>query len=335
MRKGKGFEDLVAWIQECLHERAEVDPNARLPDVDTGRSRQVDVAVAVHDGPTRLLAIIEVRETKRPIGVKYVEEISAKKRSVGADAAFLVSRSGFASTAIHKARELGIRTLTYDQATNEDWSGWMQCRSITVFEHRWDKLKVKFTEHETGHPFNPSPQVLRLLESDDNAEVLLNEQGAPLIGFRSFVEQVVRSFGDLPYKDLEADGTWHTRKLLLNRPFVPPMWIEANDGQRHRVGHVYIQADFALDSHEHPWRLSRYRYAQSANSEADIASAEIELGGHKRTLRVLVPGGGDHIRAGATLHIWLSPSRGHGKAATGERTRLGEAPSENEGAKND
>ena len=96
-KTGHKFEQIVAWIQRSVHERAEIGVNQKLEDIDTGRRRQIDLTIRLSDGPTEFLGIVEVRDRSRPIGVRYVEEISSKRQSVRADAAFLVS-TGVAET---------------------------------------------------------------------------------------------------------------------------------------------------------------------------------------------------------------------------------------------
>ena len=57
MKKGKSFEQLIAWMHECLADKARVVPNAKIADKDSGESRQVDIALYVGDGPYEALVI--------------------------------------------------------------------------------------------------------------------------------------------------------------------------------------------------------------------------------------------------------------------------------------
>jgi len=145
-KTGRSFEQLVARIQESVHEHAEIRINEKLRDIDTGKLRQVDLTIRLSDGPTEFLGIVEVRDRKRPIGVRYVEEISSKRQSVRADAAFIVSKSGFYKTAVKKSKHLGIRTLTYEEAHSADWSNWLKCRTFLVSAPKYDKPKITFFE---------------------------------------------------------------------------------------------------------------------------------------------------------------------------------------------
>ena len=94
------------------------------------------------DGPSKFFGIVEVRDRQTPIGSSYVEEIYGKKRSLLADAAFLVSKSGFTKPAIKKANQLGIRTLTYEEAQKGDWSGWCKIFSVSVIHKKFNNVAI-------------------------------------------------------------------------------------------------------------------------------------------------------------------------------------------------
>ena len=45
IKTGRSFELLIARIQKCVHERAEIGVNEKLKDIDTGRLRQIDITI--------------------------------------------------------------------------------------------------------------------------------------------------------------------------------------------------------------------------------------------------------------------------------------------------
>jgi hypothetical protein len=122
IKTGREFEQLVTCINTHLHNIATVTPNDRLPDKDNSDLRQVDISVRLSDGPSNFLGIIEVRDRSRPVGIGYVEEVSAKRTSVGASGAWIVSKSGFWKSAKVRANALGIGLISYEQALKSDWS---------------------------------------------------------------------------------------------------------------------------------------------------------------------------------------------------------------------
>lgn len=122
IKTGREFEQLVTCINKHLHKIATVTPNDKLPDKDNGDLRQVDISVRISDGPSKFLGIIEVRDRSRPVGIGYVEEVSAKRTSVGANNAWIVSKAGFWKSAKLKADALGIGVISYKEALKRDWS---------------------------------------------------------------------------------------------------------------------------------------------------------------------------------------------------------------------
>src|ERR1039457_7578666 len=120
-KSGKEFEELVTWIHQCLHEKAVITPNDKIQDIHSNHSRQIDISIKIKDGPTSFLGIVEIRDRSRPVGVDYIEQVNTKRESVGADAAFIVSSSGFCNTAIEKAQALNIRVFTHQEAVSSNW----------------------------------------------------------------------------------------------------------------------------------------------------------------------------------------------------------------------
>lgn len=214
-KTGHGFEQLIARIQKSVHERAEIRVNEKLIDVDTGRQRQIDLTVRLSDGPIEFMGIVEVRDRRRPIGVRYVEEIFGKRRSVRADAAFLVSRSGFTKTAITKSKQLGIRALTYEEAQSSDWSNWLQCRTFSVYQRKYDNPVVFLFEHGLDKAINVSAELMAKSREHPTSKVILDENGTPFLTLADLVNKVINVFGEKPYENIPTNGTRQKRKLFF------------------------------------------------------------------------------------------------------------------------
>ena len=307
-KTGKEFEQLIAWIQECLHDRAKIEVNTKVKDVDTGWPRQIDIGLRLSDGPTEFFGIVEVRDRIRPIGVRYVEEISAKRRSVRADAVFLVSRSGFTQTALTKAKQLGIRALTYDEATSADWSNWLRCRIFSVYVRKYEDVNIAFSEFGSNTVMAISLETLGVFENDRTSKILRTEDGIPYISLPDLVRMAINSLSDKLYENIEMDGTRHRRTVLIDETqYKPTLFIEGNDGKPHRIGKIRIEADYFYECTEYPFRLMRYREPGAPESIAEVATADIEIGESRFRLDLIAPGAGPHIPAGATVSIKMTP----------------------------
>lgn len=307
-KTGRSFERLIARIQKCVHERAEIGVNEKLKDIDTGRLRQVDITIRLSDGPTRFLGIVEVRDRSRPIGVRYVEEIFGKQRSVKADAAFLVSKSAFTKTALAKSNQLGIRTLSYEEAQSADWSNWLQCRTFSVLSRKYDKPVVTlFEQGEKSKPIDIAPECLAELEKDKSSKVILDDNGSPVLSLPEMINKIINAFGEKPYKNIAADGTRVKTRLLFNAIFRPPIHIRSKHEGTRRIGNVGIDVELYIECKEYPIKLARYREAESENSIAESASADVDIHGEKYRFEVLAPGAGEFVPGGAAVTFQLIP----------------------------
>ncbi len=151
IKTGREFEQLVACINTHLHKIAKVTPNDRFPDKDNGDPRQIDISVRLSDGTSNFLGIIEVRDRSRPVGIGYVEEVSAKRTSVGASSAWIVSKSGFWKSAKVKADALGIGLISYEQALKTEWSEFFHLmEGFGVQTRKFDKVKIFFSRRVRG-----------------------------------------------------------------------------------------------------------------------------------------------------------------------------------------
>ena len=303
-KPGFAFEGLIAWIQQCVHDRAQIEVNKKVRDIDTGKVRQIDIGIRLTDGPTEFFAIVEIRDHKRPIGVSYVEEVSAKRQSVKADAVFLVSRSGFTQTALVKAKKLGIRALTYDQATREDWSNWLQCQTLTVYNRKYDKANIVFAEFGSNQIMTISPETLHAFKDDKNAKILRTEDGNPRMSFPNLVQCIVNSVTEQLFKDIPLDGSRQRRSIVVNEDQLKPsLYIEGSDGKLRRMGKIKLELDCYCEQARFPFKLMKYHEAGAQRSIAEVATADLEVGANKFRIELIAPGAGACIPAGAKVSL--------------------------------
>lgn len=314
IKTGRSFERLIARIQKSVHDRAEIGVNEKLKDIDTGRLRQIDITIRLSDGPTQFLGIVEVRDRSRPIGVRYVEEIFGKQRSVKADAAFLVSKSGFTKTAITKADQLAIRALSYEEAQDTDWSTWLQCRTFDVLSRKYDKPVVTmFEQGEKNKTIDISPDCLAELKKDNSTKIILDESGNPLLSLPELINKIINIFGERPYKNIPEDGSRIKTPLLFNGRFEPPLYLKAKDGRIRQIGNVGIQVELYIECKEYPIKLARYKEANSKSSIAELATADVDIHGKKYRLEILAPKAGEYVPEGAAITFHSVPLSNSGE----------------------
>jgi len=305
---GKEFEELVSCIQRCLHNRAEIKTNIRIKDVDTGRLRQIDIGIYLSDGPTKFFALVEVRDRVRPIGVRYVEEISAKRQSVCADAAFLVSRSGFTKTALTKAEKLGIRTFSFEEAKDGDWSTWLHCKTITVLQKYYDNVNLTLFEYGSDRTMNISKRAEETLAKDPSIKLLKADDGKPLISINDFVKIIMNFSANELFKMIPKDGSKHKRGVRVNQNMYDrPIYIENPQGELKRVGSALISAECSWKLIENPLRLMKYQESITNNSLAEVAATDILSGDVKYRLEFMAETSGEFIPKGGQVFIRAVP----------------------------
>jgi hypothetical protein len=121
-RGGRDLELLVERVERILQgSSATIVRNDRIPDMDTGEEREIDLSVRFPAGDVPVLLIFECRDRSRVQDVRWIEELSAKARSVGAARAIAVSSSGFSQSAILKARACNIDLRSADRVSVDDF----------------------------------------------------------------------------------------------------------------------------------------------------------------------------------------------------------------------
>jgi hypothetical protein len=306
-KTGHDFEQLIAWIQKSVHKSAKIGVNEKLKDIDTGKQRQIDITIRLSDGPTEFLGIVEVRDRSRPVGAPYIEEVSGKRRSVKADAAFLVSRSGFTKTAITKAKQLGIRALTYEEAQTANWSKWLQNFNFLVLQRKYDESIIHFFEYGTDERVSISPKDIEKIREDKTSKIILDEHGMPISSVPDILNRIINVLGEEPYKNIPTDGTRKRCKFLFQGKFEPSIWLSAENGTMRQIGKIGIETELYWECKKYPVRLMRYKEAGSTKSIAELALTDIEISKKKYRIELLAPWAGEYIPAGSTLSLRSTP----------------------------
>jgi hypothetical protein len=109
------FEKLIARIEEAAGPLGiKVKSPDRIPSKVTGRLREVDASIRARIGTSEVLITIECRKRKPTQDVTWIEQLVAKKQSIGASRTIAVSASGFSqeATATAMANGIELRTLS-------------------------------------------------------------------------------------------------------------------------------------------------------------------------------------------------------------------------------
>jgi hypothetical protein len=109
-KSGRLFEEAVHRFVKALNDpSAEIFFDYRVPDVRTGKLRQVDVWIVLKSlGHFPLKIAVSCKDYGRPLDVSHVEKFHAEIGAYGASGGVLYTRSGFRPIAIELANKFGI-----------------------------------------------------------------------------------------------------------------------------------------------------------------------------------------------------------------------------------
>lgn len=123
MKAGTNFEKLI----ENIYQKLAINPNLEKVERDVlvkGKdgNRQVDILVTTKTAGIEVFTVIECKDHNRKLSVGFVDNIHSKLQDINGNKGILVSRKGFSSKAISKAKRLGITLCTAHEALSKKWS---------------------------------------------------------------------------------------------------------------------------------------------------------------------------------------------------------------------
>lgn len=268
-KQGKIFENLVHAISECLHEKAEVTLDDRLPDKDTGRKRQVDISIRLKDGPTEFLAIVEARNRSRPVGIDYVEQVKTKREAVGADKAIIVSNKGFYKSALEKAKKYGIGAYSLKEALQQDWSLTFKYLDYISVHTIGSNLKIFYLD-ESNKIINPHSSITEAIKRDGFGAVLAkNEIDEIEVTARKLISLVYHRLNVSELVDTDPDKK-HPIKIVVDvAPEVNLYFLDENNGKRKFIKYAVV-GDVWRETTEHATKISQYRNEETGEVFAEV-----------------------------------------------------------------
>lgn len=288
IKTGREFEQLVTCINKHLHKIATVTPNDKLPDKDNGALRQVDISIRISDGPSKFLGIIEVRDRDRPVGMGYVEEVSAKKVSVGANGAWIVSKSGFWKSAKVKADALGIGVISYKQALKTEWSEFFHLmEGFGVITRRYDKVKVFFLRKGSQDIINPHPELRDAIRVDSDAPVLLDAKRAPAASLGQIAKRVIESVGDQVYGKLEPGAPPRRIRIHFTGTMEPLLFFRDATGAIREIEDLLVAVDVWIEARRSPVTMQQYKDFGTGEVHAEVATSTLPIGDEEYEVQLI------------------------------------------------
>jgi len=127
------FQQLVHRIELALARPGRTVTESReLVDSATGAPREVDVVIEAKEGAHVVTIGVECTRTARRATVEWIECMHGKHVSLPTNKLVLVSKAGFTSAALAKAKCLGHATYDLSAPTDMDWARLAGFAAVTV-----------------------------------------------------------------------------------------------------------------------------------------------------------------------------------------------------------
>ncbi|TXI22242.1 MAG: hypothetical protein E6Q61_09625 [Nitrosomonas sp.] len=149
-KRSNEFQQLIYSIQQCLAVGAIVTESKFLIDRQTGDKVEVDIVIESIVNGFPITISIEVRDRGRPATIEWIRESIGKHLTLPTNKLVLVSKAGFTKSALIKATENEIETLSLEQAGNYPWSDSTKQLAkdgitLAVFSLSWQTYSVDYT----------------------------------------------------------------------------------------------------------------------------------------------------------------------------------------------
>ncbi|MGL4473861.1 MAG: restriction endonuclease [Shewanella sp.] len=119
---GLAFEMLAERIFEEIsrqHDGVSIRRNVSMKGIDG--ERQIDLLITSNFAGMEFRTIVECKDYNKKVDVKVIDGFHSVMQDVSANKGVVVSRKGFSSTAVTKAKRLGISLFSAHQANSEKW----------------------------------------------------------------------------------------------------------------------------------------------------------------------------------------------------------------------
>lgn len=289
MRKGKDLENIITAIEKSLPSQGKVIPNYRVKDKETGRSRQIDIAIINKDAYREIFCMIEVKDLSRRVVSPDIEKLKGIKESVNAHKAIIVSRSGFSKPAIIKAKIHSIETLTFEDIDKVNWFEWIKFDSIDFSELIF--YDITYVNIHLDMPQEIAKSIKLITNQSElkrNDKIfIIPEKNTKL----SIPQIILKCLNQNPQL---------RKKMPLDGSIIPVILpIKINDKLNAMTTHgnfpvksVTVQVDLQLKISKSPIKAHVYRDLGENKTIAQVVTATLPVSTGKKKMTVTVPGEG-------------------------------------------
>ncbi len=133
--KWRRFESVSSQIQKTLSPDCEIEQNAKIRGVKSGRLREIDIVIKKTVGQFETLFAIDCKDYKKPANIKIVEASMGLFDDIQATQGAIISASGFSASAKKRAAEANIKLYRLVDAEKHDWQSYVAIPALADFRN--------------------------------------------------------------------------------------------------------------------------------------------------------------------------------------------------------
>jgi hypothetical protein len=133
-KRTNDFQELITTIYEQITpDNGKVTESGMVYDKDAKTLREADILIEYRFAHHDFKMMIECRDRSRKDSVEWIDGLIGKSKSLDVNKVVAVSKKGFTNSAIKKANNHGIDTLSTDEAVETDWEDYPFKPAISLF----------------------------------------------------------------------------------------------------------------------------------------------------------------------------------------------------------
>lgn len=235
----------------------------KLRDERTGQVREHDVLVEYELGHHSMVMSIECRDRSRPVGVPQLEAFYQKCRDTGIDRPVFVSSSGFAKTAIVKARSLRVECLSIELV---EQFAWVLAKGMHLF------LRKPIQTDLTVFPATDEMPDLEgaIIVNVDDVEITTEILNANIHKIMQKKETKIR-----PEDHEKIAELWEQERFTVKFPG-RNLFLKEKSGRKLPLKELVASTQFSVERKLVPFTFQQYSNAESGAKIADAVIAEVE-----------------------------------------------------------
>lgn len=263
-QRTNAFQTLVLRIsQHFASSSTLVVESAMLIDRDAGTEREIDILLKDKIGAHEVLVGIECTARSKPVGLKEMEQLWQKHRSVGIQKTVIVSSKGFTRSARNWASAKQIGVVSLAEALAADWPKQLENFKTFGIGHltaRITGIEFPVTNQSSGNGFEAVYPVY-VCESGTQTPVA------------DFIHNLLKGrsncFDDFVREARSSGASSFKRELRASFQFAPPLELRDRNGINTDASYLDALVELQYAYHDMPMRYVKYEESHLVLGESE------------------------------------------------------------------